>query len=208
MLCLSGISLGAQDTFYVHPSSSLCFQDHVRSGKSSYRPDPEEFPGGPVVRTCHFHCQGPGFNPSRGTKIPQATRCVQKNKHTNKRPKIKPELGLAIPREIPTLHSNSGQDIRVSLFFPVPYERFFLSPNLLFCQGCSPGRVLLHMMVSILTPPPVSLEPGLSYPLSSLHSIPYPGNLTLLFLNFTLEESQHGSDHAQETSVAPHGLES
>ena len=22
-----------------------------------------EFPGGPVVRTTHFHCSGPGFDP-------------------------------------------------------------------------------------------------------------------------------------------------
>ena len=26
-----------------------------------------EFPGGPVVRTPHSHCQGPGFNPSSGS---------------------------------------------------------------------------------------------------------------------------------------------
>ena len=25
-----------------------------------------EFPGGPVVRTRHFHCRGPEFNPSLG----------------------------------------------------------------------------------------------------------------------------------------------
>ena len=25
-----------------------------------------DFPGGPVVRTLHFHCQGPGFNPWSG----------------------------------------------------------------------------------------------------------------------------------------------
>ena len=25
-----------------------------------------EFPGGPVVRTPHFHCRGPGFNPWLG----------------------------------------------------------------------------------------------------------------------------------------------
>ena len=32
-----------------------------------------EFPGGPVIRTRCFHCQGPGF-PGQGTKIPQAVR--------------------------------------------------------------------------------------------------------------------------------------
>ena len=26
-----------------------------------------EFPGGPVVRTPHFHCQGPGFSPWSGS---------------------------------------------------------------------------------------------------------------------------------------------
>ena len=31
-----------------------------------------EFPGGPVVRTLHFHCQGRRFNPWLGTKISQA----------------------------------------------------------------------------------------------------------------------------------------
>ena len=39
-----------------------------------------EFPGGPVVRTPSFHCQGPGFNPGQGTKIPQATWHSQKEK--------------------------------------------------------------------------------------------------------------------------------
>ena len=32
-----------------------------------------EFPGGPVVRTRHFHCSGPGSIPGGETKIPQAT---------------------------------------------------------------------------------------------------------------------------------------
>ena len=36
--------------------------------KSIYK----EFPGGPVVRTPPFHCQGVGFNPGWGTRIPQA----------------------------------------------------------------------------------------------------------------------------------------
>ena len=37
-----------------------------------------EFLGGPVVRTRHFHCQGPGSIPGQGTKIPQAMRHGQK----------------------------------------------------------------------------------------------------------------------------------
>ena len=32
-----------------------------------------KFPDGPVVRTWHFHCQGPGSIPGQGTKIPQTT---------------------------------------------------------------------------------------------------------------------------------------
>ena len=36
------------------------------------------FPGGPVVRTQHFHCQGPGSIPGWGTKIRQAMQCGQK----------------------------------------------------------------------------------------------------------------------------------
>ena len=41
---------------------------------------PWKFPGSPVVRTSHFHCQGPGFNLGQGTKIPQAARCDQNKK--------------------------------------------------------------------------------------------------------------------------------
>ena len=40
-----------------------CRAPHVRT---------REFPGGPVVRTLHFHCRGPRFKiPGRDTKIPQ-----------------------------------------------------------------------------------------------------------------------------------------
>ena len=43
-----------------------------------------EFPGGPVVRTRHFHCRGLGSILGRGTKIPQAARRGRKNqKKTN-----------------------------------------------------------------------------------------------------------------------------
>ena len=37
-----------------------------------------EFPGGPVVRTQHFHCCDTGSIPGQGTKIPQATQHNQK----------------------------------------------------------------------------------------------------------------------------------
>ena len=36
-----------------------------------------EFLGGPVVRTWHFHCWGPGSVPAWGTKIQQAIWCSQ-----------------------------------------------------------------------------------------------------------------------------------
>ena len=39
-----------------------------------------EFPGGPVVRTWHSHCQGPGSIPGQGTKILQAEWGGQKKK--------------------------------------------------------------------------------------------------------------------------------
>ena len=39
-----------------------------------------ECPGGPVVRTRHSHCQGPGSIPGPGTKIPLAMRHGQKKK--------------------------------------------------------------------------------------------------------------------------------
>ena len=45
-----------------------------------------ESPGGPVVRTLHFHCRGPGFHPCQGIKIPQAARCGQQNKTKQKFP--------------------------------------------------------------------------------------------------------------------------
>ena len=41
-------------------------------------PMEQEFPGGPGVRTWHFHCCGPGSTPCWGTKIPQAARHSKK----------------------------------------------------------------------------------------------------------------------------------
>ena len=42
-----------------------------KKGKGGGRKE-GEFPGGPVVRSWCFHCQGPGFSPwsGGGTKIP------------------------------------------------------------------------------------------------------------------------------------------
>ena len=44
------------------------------------REQTKEFPGDPVIRTLHFHCQGPRFIPGQGTKILQATLHGQKKK--------------------------------------------------------------------------------------------------------------------------------
>ena len=41
---------------------------------------PGEFPGSPVVSTRCFQCQGPGWIPGQGTKIPQAMWHGQKKK--------------------------------------------------------------------------------------------------------------------------------
>ena len=49
-----------------------------------------EFPGGPVVRTLHFH--GPGSIPGRGTKIPQAKFRDQKQNKTKNC--LKPEKNV------------------------------------------------------------------------------------------------------------------
>ena len=50
-------------------SSSVCSRSYFR-----------EFPGGPVVRTCHFYCGGLGSVPGQGTKIPQAMQHGQRKK--------------------------------------------------------------------------------------------------------------------------------
>ena len=43
-----------------------------------------DFPGGPVVKTLHFHRRGCGFDPRSGTKIPPTAQRGQKtNKQNN-----------------------------------------------------------------------------------------------------------------------------
>ena len=46
---------------------------------------PRDFPGGPVIKTPHFHCWGHGFNPWWGTKIPHVALCGQKKKKKEKK---------------------------------------------------------------------------------------------------------------------------
>ena len=43
-----------------------------------------DFPGGPVVKTLHFHCRGKGSIPGWGTKIPHATPHGQKKERKKK----------------------------------------------------------------------------------------------------------------------------
>ena len=59
----------------------------VSSKDKSLRP--RDFPGGPVVKTPHFHCRGVGSTPGRGAKIPHAARCCQKKK---KNPGLRSDL--------------------------------------------------------------------------------------------------------------------
>ena len=42
----------------------------VSFGNTGSNPEMWEFPGGPVIRTWHFHCWGPGSVPGQGTNIP------------------------------------------------------------------------------------------------------------------------------------------
>ena len=56
-----------------------------------------EFPGSPVVRTWHFHCQGLGLIPGQGTKILQAEWHGQKKKkefHRDRKGHILPSVRL------------------------------------------------------------------------------------------------------------------
>ena len=55
-----------------------------------------EFPGGPVVRNRHFHCQGLGLIPGWGTEILQATPCgqIKKKKCTCLKKQNKTEKGI------------------------------------------------------------------------------------------------------------------
>ena len=52
-------------------------------GQESLSKCSEDFPGGPVVKTSHFHYRGHGFNPRLGTKILhigwcKIKRCLEK----------------------------------------------------------------------------------------------------------------------------------
>ena len=42
-----------------------------------------ELPGGPAVRTLHFHSWGPGLNPIGGIKIPESCAMQPNNNNSN-----------------------------------------------------------------------------------------------------------------------------
>ena len=63
--------------------------DHIlivknANNKEIYR----EFPGGPVVRTWHFHCPGSGSTPGWGTEIMHGVDQKKKKKYTKQNIKI------------------------------------------------------------------------------------------------------------------------
>ena len=41
-------------------------------GRKQNKKHQGDFPGGPVVKTLHSQCRGPGFNPWSGNQIPHA----------------------------------------------------------------------------------------------------------------------------------------
>ena len=47
---------------------------------------PQDFPGSPVVRTQHFHCRGPGFNPWSGNWDPASLAAWPKKKKRRNHP--------------------------------------------------------------------------------------------------------------------------
>ena len=59
-----------------------------------------EYPGGPEVRTQHFHGRGLGLIPGQETKISQAAQCSPKTKKQKKERKKKKRLettGIELP---------------------------------------------------------------------------------------------------------------
>jgi len=66
-----------------------------------------EFPGGPEVRTQHFHCRGPGFSPWSGSLNPTSHTVQPKAKYQNPH-RIHPSTHLSINQFIhPPIHHSS-----------------------------------------------------------------------------------------------------
>ena len=62
------------------------WQCMLRSQKKAIQEYEGDFPGGPVAKTPHSQCGGPGFNPWSGKEIPYATskaQWSQMNKYNN-----------------------------------------------------------------------------------------------------------------------------
>ena len=66
------------------PNNGTNIPVYLYSFTNNSKKNLREFPGGPVLRTPHFHCQGPGSIPGQGTKIPQAAQHDQKRKKKKK----------------------------------------------------------------------------------------------------------------------------
>ena len=65
-------------THYATPNYGSEELGHEREGFG-------EFPGGPLVRTLCFHCQGPRFNPWLGNKDPRSHSVQPKKKKERER---------------------------------------------------------------------------------------------------------------------------
>ena len=99
-------------------------------------------PGGPVVKTPHFHCRGLGFDPGWGTKIPQAAQGGQKKKKGISHMKLILPGSLIFPstRSTPSAHKGapSSSHLTESLFHPTWRRKW--QPTSVFLPGESQGQ--------------------------------------------------------------------
>lgn len=66
--------------YHHRENTRVQFYRKVGTRKLTWKTNFREFLGRPVVRTPCFHCQGPGLNPGRGTKILQAVAWQRKKR--------------------------------------------------------------------------------------------------------------------------------
>lgn len=93
-----------------------------------------EFPGIPVVRTQHSHCQGPGFNPYLGDLTPHKPRSAAK-KRIQERPFKGSSFGWQT-RELPT---PTQRGLRINL------QRMAVTFSVHVILGKLPEPLLLHL---------------------------------------------------------------
>ena len=69
-MCAYGLGGQTQANTEMELDPKLCLRDRPRLVQTSDSPaclfqkcEPGDFPGGPVVRTLHFHCRGCRFDP-------------------------------------------------------------------------------------------------------------------------------------------------